>query len=211
MEQMSEGQGRTPDAGRGAGPGREHRFRQIYEDLYPDLLRFVQRRSGFDGAVPEDVVAEAFLAVWRRFDDLPAGRDAGRAWVFGVARNILLNSRRGARRRTALGVRLARVEPAPAPGVDVSLQVDLGRAWPRLSATHQEALALAVFEDLDSTEAAAVLGISATAFRLRLSRARAGLRKELEVGPETAAGPVTSDVSPAQPAPSQLPYTGRIR
>ena len=35
---------------------REHRFRPLYEDLYPDLLRFVQRRT--DDGTAEDVVAE---------------------------------------------------------------------------------------------------------------------------------------------------------
>lgn len=159
--------------------------------------------GGAGSCAAEDVTAEVFLAVWRRIDDVPGGgdnndddnnRDAGRAWIFGIARNILLNSRRGARRQSALGVRLADAEHVRAAGsgsgsvglgalgsgsVDVALQVDLERAWPELSDLHQEALALSAFEGLDSQEAAAVVGVTATAFRLRLSRARKALRSAL--------------------------------
>lgn len=160
---------------------REHRFRPLYEDLYPDLLRFVQRRT--DDGTAEDMVAEVFLAVWRRLEDVPCGHDGARAWVFGIARNLLLNNHRSNRRRSALGVRLADAERVRAlnPGeVNTALQVDLERAWRGLSDVHQETLALAVFEGLDSTEAAAVVGASATAFRLRLSRARKALRSALD-------------------------------
>lgn len=183
-------------------PGREHRFRRVYVDLYADVLRFVQRRTD-DAAAAEDVVAEVFLAVWRRFEDVPAGHDAARAWVFGIARNLLLNSRRGERRRRALGVRLAdagRDHPSDAEPDEVLFRVDLELAWRRLTAVHQEALALSAFEGLDSQEAAAVVGITATAFRLRLSRGRKALRTAL--GAERAL-PATDRNLPDQKRPDQ--------
>ncbi|WP_249051520.1 sigma factor [Cellulomonas fimi] len=48
-------------------PDREHTFRSLYEAVYPDLLRFVQRRTGRNHA--EDVAADAFLVVWRSLDE----------------------------------------------------------------------------------------------------------------------------------------------
>ena len=54
-------------------------------------------------------------------------------------------------------------------------------------------LGLAVFEQLTSPQAGAVLGISATAFRLRLSRARAALRAHLDGTPATT--PTMEEVS----------------
>lgn len=45
-------------------PDRESTFASLYDVVYPDLLRFVQRRAHSDHA--EDVVADAFLVVWRR-------------------------------------------------------------------------------------------------------------------------------------------------
>jgi RNA polymerase sigma-70 factor (ECF subfamily) len=162
-------------------PDRERAFSSVYEAVYPDLLRFVQRRAGPDRA--EDVVADAFLVVWRRLDELPRHPGDARAWIFGIARNLLLNDHRAARRRHALGVRLADAAAHPAGDAEPEGAVsaaDVGRAWRRLSATHQEALVLAVVEELSAPRAAAVLGISPVAFRLRLSRARRALRLHLD-------------------------------
>lgn len=171
-------------------PDRERTFRSLYETAYPDVLRFVQRRC-LPGQA-EDVVAEAFLVVWRRLDDLPRPHDDARAWVFGIARHVLLNSVRGDQRRTALGVRLADAATLPTTedATDaVVLAVDLALAWRRLPEAHQEALALAALEDLTAPQAAAVLGISPVAFRLRLSRARRALRLHLDHMPRQAPAP----------------------
>ena len=160
---------------------REARFRAVYETCYVDLLRFVQRRSHPSHA--EDVVADVFLVAWRRLEELPPVDDGARAWLFGVARRSLLNSQRGQDRREALAVRIAAgpasaaVTPSDTDVVDRRL--DLAAVWPRLSATDQEALALTAWDGLSAPEAAAVLQISAVAFRLRLSRARRTLRHHL--------------------------------
>ncbi|ADG73564.1 RNA polymerase, sigma-24 subunit, ECF subfamily [Cellulomonas flavigena DSM 20109] len=170
-------------------PDREQTFRDLYEAAYPDLRRFVQRRVHPDHV--DDTLAEVFLVVWRRLDEVPAARDDARAWVFGVARRVLLNTYRGDRRRLALGVRLADATPVghePAPD-DVVHRIDLATAWRRLTPAHQETLALAVLDGLDAPRAAAVLGISPVAFRLRLSRARRALRLHLDHLPERGTVP----------------------
>lgn len=79
-------------------------FRAVYADTQPDVLRFVTRRVCPSHA--EDVVAEVFLVVWRRLAELPTGRSDARAWIFGVARGVLLNTQRGERRQEALEIRL---------------------------------------------------------------------------------------------------------
>lgn len=167
--------------------GREARFRSLFDSSYPDLLRFVQRRVHASHA--EDVVADAFLVVWRRFDGIPPDPDAQRAWLFGVARRTLLNNERGHKRQQALAVRIAEtvltdsIGPAGSVGDEssvVSRRVELAAAWPKLSATDQEALALVAWDGLSAPEAATVLAISAVAFRLRLSRARRALRRQLD-------------------------------
>lgn len=173
-------------------PDREQAFRSLYAAAYPDVLRFVQRRAHPD--VAEDVVAEAFLVVWRRLDELPRRDDDARAWVFGIARNLLLNQQRSAGRRHALGIRLAHAtgtsyEVPDGDAERVVNRVDLGRAWRLLSEAHQEVLGLAVLEGLSAPQAAAVLGISPVAFRLRLSRARRALRLQLEHAPQPASRP----------------------
>jgi RNA polymerase sigma-70 factor (ECF subfamily) len=163
------------------GPCREARFTSLYEATYVDLLRFAQRRVHTTHA--EDVVAESFLVAWRRLDDLPPQRDDARAWLFGIVRGVLLNTHRGAERQRALAVKLADVPTGSAVDIDADLvarQIDISRAWRQLSDVHQEALALAVLDGLSAPQAAAVLGVSPIAFRLRLSRARRALRLHLD-------------------------------
>ena len=117
---------------------REARFRGVYADAYADVLRFVQRRTHPDHA--EDVVADAFLTAWRRVDDLPYDLSDARAWLFGIARNCLLNDYRTNRRADALGVRLAEAATVSQPDDDadtVAARLDLARAWSLLSEDEQ--------------------------------------------------------------------------
>jgi len=171
-----------------SAPDREQTFRSLYAAVHPDVLSFVERRVHPDHA--EDVVADAFLVVWRRLDERPRLEDDARAWIFGIARNIVMNEHRGAQRRQALGVRLADDANTGSFHADldaVASRVDLSRAWRLLSEVHQEVLALVVFEQLHAPQAAAVLGISPVAFRLRLSRARRALRIHLNHRPQPSA------------------------
>ena len=62
-----------------------------------------------DPAEADDLVAEMFLTVWRRFDELPADP---LPWVLRIARGVLANRRRGNERRAALTARLISERPA---------------------------------------------------------------------------------------------------
>lgn len=86
---------------------REQRFGEIYDAVYVDLLRFVSRRVHPTHA--EDVVGEVMLVAWRRLDDVPVDLSSARAWLFGVARKTLQNTRRSANRQDAVAVRLTDV------------------------------------------------------------------------------------------------------
>jgi RNA polymerase sigma-70 factor (ECF subfamily) len=179
---------------------REQRFRVIYDAAYVDLLRFVRRRVHPTHA--EDVVGEVMLVAWRRLDDVPADLSDARAWLFGVARKTLQNTRRREHRQDAVAVRLAEFRHGPADAGHhpdlVACRADIAAAWPLLSATDQEAIALSVLDGLTAPEAAAVLGISPTAFRLRSSRARRTLRRHVD---STSA----SDPLPGHPASERSP------
>lgn len=161
--------------------GREQRFRDMYDASYADLLSFARRRVHPTHA--EDVVGDVFLVAWRRLDDVPVDLSDARAWLFGVARKIIGNTRRREDRHDAVAVRLAEVGQDLADVGQhqdlVACVVDVAAAWPLLSATDQESIGLAVLDGLNGPEAAAVLGISPTAFRLRLSRARRALRRHV--------------------------------
>jgi RNA polymerase sigma-70 factor (ECF subfamily) len=173
---------------------RAEAFAGLFRDAFDDVLRFCARRVA--PAKAEDIAAETMAVAWRRFQELPPGRGDQRAWLFTTARNLMLHEGRDESRRRSLAVRIAPSRVVDVPGVDgeASARVDLGRAWRLLSEGHQEALALTVWEGLTTLEAAAVLGISPVAYRLRLSRARKALRAHLGIV-------TTNDAAPSHATP----------
>lgn len=179
--------GNEPAAGDG---DREARFRQLYAATYADVSRFVLRRV--HPSHVEDVTAEVFIVAWRRLPDIPETPGEARAWLLGVARLTLQNTSRGRQRYAALAVRVAENVAhhvdGDADAEVLSRRLDLAAAWPRLSTSHQEAIALIAWDGLSTGQAAAVVGISAVAFRLRLSRARRVLRRHLGDPPGSPPG-----------------------
>lgn len=157
----------------------EARFSRLYEENCEDLLAYALRRA----ATPEDaadLVAETFLVAWRRLANVPPGART-RLWLFGVARRLLANQRRGEFRRDRLADRLraelAMVvagDGAPAPADSVAC------ALARLEELDREVLLLAAAEELKPAQIATVLEISPVAARSRLHRARRRLIGELE-------------------------------
>ncbi len=88
-------------------PGGE--LARIYRDHADFVWRTVQR-FGVPEAQAEDVVHEVFMVVQRRLADFDAGSST-RAWLWGIARGVAANFRRGrerASRREQLGLELVR-------------------------------------------------------------------------------------------------------
>lgn len=126
----------------------------------------------------EAVAAEVMAIAWRRLADVPV--DDPRPWLIVTARNVMY-----AQWRQQRGMNLspdADLEPSlveflePVVELDPELEIALGL----LSASDREALLLVAWEDLTPKEAAAALGISQTAFRVRLHRARKRLLRYLD-------------------------------
>jgi len=157
-------------------PDHEARFTTLFESTHRPLLAYAVRRVA-DPADAADVVAEAYLVVWRRIEDVPEGADA-RPWMFGVARRVLANFHRGTRRRLALADRLRAevVETVPPPDDGTS---DIEQALARLGDDDQELLRLVAWEQLARDEIALVLGVSRATVRVRLHRARRRLADQL--------------------------------
>ncbi|GLW10073.1 DNA-directed RNA polymerase sigma-70 factor [Microtetraspora sp. NBRC 13810] len=148
------------------------RFVELYEHAYRPVLGYVLRRcQNPDDAA--DVVAETFTVAWRRIAEVPPGEEA-RLWLFGVARRVLANHRRGERRHDQRTAAL-REQLAASPLVTGPPREDLspmGEVFRGLPDDDRELLALVAWERLDAGEIALMLGISRNAVRVRLFRAR---------------------------------------
>lgn len=141
-----------------------------------------------------DVIADVFMIAWRRIDQVPAGSDA-RPWLYGVARNVLSNYRRGARRRGRLADRLrSELEVNPAFAESPTAEVLTVRAALRLlSDDDRELLLLTCWEGLSPTEIAVAMGIPAVTVRSRLHRARHHLREGLGTDHRTPSSKETNE------------------
>jgi RNA polymerase sigma factor (sigma-70 family) len=142
-----------------------------------DLLAFFERR-----VVPRedaaDLVAETMIVAWRRSADLPTDDEDIRPWLFGVARHVLLNAERGARRRHRLANRVREIlAVVDAPAADAGDEVR--DAIARLDPDLAEIVRLVHWERLSLVEAAEVLDIPASTARGRYQRAKAELRAVL--------------------------------
>lgn len=158
----------------------DSRFEAVFVAHYPDVLAFALRRV--DGrASADDVVADTFAVAWRRRDKLP---EPALPWLYGVARRVIANQRRSSRRQARLGARLKSEVDTGSDGRDAADIIN-GResvltAFGRLPESSREVLRLVAWEELDAKSAAAALGCSAAAFRVRLHRARRHLARELD-------------------------------
>mgnify|MGYP002652654209 CR=1 FL=1 len=70
----------------------------LYESHGPALRRFVQNLTR-NAALTEDVVQETMVRAWQRPQVLERDADAARAWLFTVARNLVIDDARSARSR----------------------------------------------------------------------------------------------------------------
>lgn len=161
-------------------------FTEFYRAHVSEVTRFVTRRVA-DPHLAADLTAEVFLAA---IDAAAAYRGAAggpRAWLYGIARNVIAaESRRSAREHRAEGMVAGSRLLEPDDVARLIEQIDAARQVRRL---HEDLRALpdgerAVIElvsvdQLTVAEAAAVLGVRPVTARVRLLRARRALQSAL--------------------------------
>jgi RNA polymerase sigma-70 factor (ECF subfamily) len=153
------------------------RFSALFRANERAVRHYVVRRAWPEAV--DDVVAETFLAAWRRLDGLPADP---LPWLLTTARHCVLNHRRGALRGAALLERLA-AEPVPAAADEIeraAKRAAILRAFARLSEPERELVMLSDWDGLEPRRIAATLGVGSVELRARLYRARRKLRAALD-------------------------------
>ncbi len=156
----------------------EEAFMILFEKYSPRILGYLMR-NGASRVEAEEIVQEAFLRVWserRRFR--PTG--TFQAWLYTIASHILINERkRWSREITDEQQMLSHPEKSDNdPFYRVSLSQTVGRVKGVLEQMKQEyrmAVLLAA-EGLSYQEAARAMGLSVSAYKTVLFRARGLLR-----------------------------------
>jgi len=157
---------------------------ELYDRYASIALATAQRVvGGRDEA--EDVVHDAFVAVWRKIDRFDAERGALRGWLMTVVRNRAIDRVRA--RRTTVDVddaderSLLRTGPNPTSD-DVLRRAaagDLRTALAELPDEQRRAVELAYFEGYTYREVAELTGVPAGTANGRLRLALAKLRDSL--------------------------------
>jgi RNA polymerase sigma-70 factor, ECF subfamily len=172
-------------------PDDEQVFTDLYEQHRTAIHAFLLGRTS-DGSAASDLLQETFLRLWRNLDDvrdLEAGRQ--RAWLFTVARNLVVDRYRSQAtlRATQAALTSEASPPDPhAPGtaerVALADQLDhLDAAIARLPVEQREVLSMTVVGGLTSQQIAAALGVPAGTVRYRLHQARRRLAADLDLAP----------------------------
>lgn len=144
-------------------------FERVFRADHAALVAFCFRRVG-DRELAQDLTAETFRIAWSRWDE---ARRSDRAWLFGVARNLIGNEYR--RRSAHPSFRLEEADGTGLPGgrTDSGFgAVEVLAALDTLRPADQEVLRLTYWDGLSAAEAAEHLGTTVAAVWVRLSRAR---------------------------------------
>ena len=167
--------------------GDRERYRELVERYEQKVYAVAWCRLGNPDWARE-ATQEAFIKGYHQLPWLSQGGKFA-AWIMAIARHAAINlgirQRNDLKKHARWALDQAPAEP-PAAG-ETFREPDLtgttlSAALAELPAGHRESLVLFYLEGRSIVEAATALGISETAFKTRLHRARAALREELETG-----------------------------
>jgi RNA polymerase sigma-70 factor (ECF subfamily) len=150
----------------------EQMFREQQRALYAYFLRLVGDRSNAEDLTQETFTRACSAAMRFR------GEASARTWLFGIARNVLMEASRKGLFTTIDDI--ADHDPA-VEDVDLEQRLDLEQAFLSLATSDRETLLLVDYLGFLPTEAAALVGVDPGTFRMRLLRSRRRLRDRLGV------------------------------
>ena len=157
----------------------ENKLRRLATENVGALSSYLQRRMHpLSTSDLDDIVEETLIVIWRRIDDVPV--DAERAWMIGVARNVLRNAKRSWYRRRAMEKTLSPSALSPSAEDIVLADEAVTIALASLSAVDREVLLLKVWDGCSNAEIAAIVMMPETSVAVRVSRAQAHFREAFQ-------------------------------
>ncbi len=156
-------------------------MQRLYDEHAAALWAFCLRLTGRDRARADDVVQETLLRAWRSRSVLEQGEGSLRAWLYTVARHLVIDEW-----RTQRSQREVTVGEVPEPGNDVDGTDQLLQSWlveealTRLSSQHRAVLLLCFYRGHSVADAARLLGIPPGTVKSRTHYALRALRLALD-------------------------------
>lgn len=152
-------------------------MKALYDKHAGALWRYARRLTG-DGSRAEDIVQETLLRAWQHPE---VAGDTARAWLFTVARNLVIDQSRSARARHEIGS----LDEAPGLGGPDEIDTTLDRmlivdAVARLSADHRAVICRSYYQGWSTARIADDPGITDGTAKSRLHYAVRALRLALQ-------------------------------
>lgn len=160
-------------------------FEAVFDRHFATIHRHVHHCLGADAA--EDLSAETFVRAFAARARYVASTPDARAWLFGIATNLVRDEVRRRGRADGLGRRLSAERPLAQAPSDLP-DPDLHAALMSLREEEREALVLLAWAELSYEEIAEATGTPVGTVRSRLSRARGRLRESLDAASTTTGG-----------------------
>jgi len=153
----------------------------LYDEHAAALWRYAVRLTG-DRTRAEDVVQETLLRAWQHPEVTADAERSARAWLFTVARNMVIDERRSPRfRREFTRDSVDEFERAGADEVNTALdRLLVGDALAQLSADHHAVIRRAYYLGWTTAQIAEDLGIAEGTVKSRLHYAVRALRLTLQ-------------------------------
>jgi RNA polymerase sigma-70 factor (ECF subfamily) len=154
-------------------------LRALHDEHGPALWRYVVWLTG-DRQLAEDVVQETLVRAWRKPEVLDQSENSARAWLFTVARNLVIDDKRSAHSRHEVAVEVL-PERETEDHTDALLDAWLvSDALTTLSHDHRLVVVHAYYRGQSIAEIASELEIPAGTVKSRLHYALRALRLALQ-------------------------------
>ena len=156
-------------------------MRLLYDEHAAALWRYAVRLTG-DRARAEDVVQETLLRAWQHSEVTVDRERSPRAWLFTVARNMIIDERRSARVRHESGTADLESTCDRAGPDEIQSAVDrmlLRGALAQISPAHRAVILRSYYQGWTTTQIAADLNIPEGTVKSRLHSAVRALRRTL--------------------------------
>ncbi|HET7521043.1 MAG TPA: sigma-70 family RNA polymerase sigma factor [Candidatus Limnocylindria bacterium] len=170
-------------------------------DRYASVAMAVAVRVVTDRELAEDLVHDAYVAVWQKIDRFDASRGSLRAWLLTIVRNRAIDRLRGTRPSIEVGEadEQSLLRTGPNPTWEAALQQrsasELRHALESLPQEQRQAVELAYFGGRTYREIAQLTGVPQGTANGRLRLALAKLRDSLSL---TDAAPLSVQAEPVR-------------